>query len=210
MLFILPAKQQVTVDTRQMLFPLDIIFISDDTVIDVARNIQPGYLVTEETSCDMFLEVNAGEADGVEAGDAVSTAIIQQPGMDLSQVISFAIPLAVLGFVCAMVGGMAGLIGGSSSPPKQLRPERTVTVKCPICRKEIEIPEYDRVGRSEALRKHIEAEHSHHSNELGKVHFIGDCKVVNGLCHTHGYSVSKTVRCSKSPLTDEEWAAAWK
>ncbi|GAJ02442.1 unnamed protein product, partial [marine sediment metagenome] len=39
--------------------------------------------------------------------------------------------------------------------------------------------------------------------------FIGGCKVANGICHTHGYSVSKTVRCPKSPLTDEEWAAAW-
>jgi hypothetical protein len=43
----------------------------------------------------------------------------------------------------------------------------------------------------------------------GKVVFIGSCKVSEGLCLTHGYSVSKTVRCPKSPLTDEEWKAAW-
>jgi hypothetical protein len=43
----------------------------------------------------------------------------------------------------------------------------------------------------------------------GKVVFIGSCKVSEGVCLTHGYSVSKTVRCPKSPLTDEEWTAAW-
>ena len=270
MLFILPAKQQVTVDTNQMLFPIDIIFISDDTVIDIASNVQPGYLVTEETPCDLFLEVNAGEAAGVEVGDTVSTATIQQPGFDLSSIISFAIPVAVLGFVCAMAGGVMKVAGGSSSPghssPKQIssgkitkhykgpyltnwqyggysyveedpskkpelwphgmvdyvnpdeviaiaeregiseislasgfweeigykgygekvsiseakkalaearkhvlgnspaHPAEKITVKCPICGKEIEVPEYDRVSRSEALRKHIKKEHGgHHS-----------------------------------------------
>ena len=213
MLFVLPATQVVTVDTSQMLFPIDIIFIKDDAVLSIAGDIPPGYLVTEETPCDMFLEVNAGEAALVEIGNAVDVTITEEPGFDLSGVISFAIPLAVLGFVCAMAGGMARLMGGSSSSPKQLKPERKATVKCPICKQVIEILEYDRVTRSEALRKHIEAEHAHHSPwptpGQGKVYFIGSCKVVAGLCHTHGYSVSKTVRCPKSPLTDEEWGAAY-
>jgi uncharacterized membrane protein (UPF0127 family) len=217
MLFILPTKEQVTVDTSKMLFPLDIIFISESTVIDVASNIEPGYLVTEETPCDMFLEVNAGEAAEVEVGDTVTTAVIQPPGFDFSQIMSFAIPVAALGFVCAMAGGMAKLMGGSSSSPKrgELPQAEKVTVKCPICGEEIKIGEYNRVSRSEALKKHVEAEHAHHS--LGstgsqrekETRFIGDCKVADGLCHTHGYSVSQTVRCPKSPLTDEEWKAAW-
>ena len=49
--------------------------------------------------------------------------------------------------------------------------------------------------------------------------FIGGCKVSEGLfwgkrypgryrC-THGYSVSKTVRCPRSELTDEEWQTVW-
>ena len=119
MLFVLPEKRPVTVDTSQMLFPLDIIFISESLVVDVASNIQPGYLVTEETPCDMFLEVNAGETAGVEVGDAVTTATIQQPGTNFGQIVSFAIPLAALGFVCTMAGGMARLMGGSSSSPKR-------------------------------------------------------------------------------------------
>lgn len=113
-LFVLPSAQEVSVDTTGMSFALDIIFISDDTVIEVARNVPPGYLVTEETLCDAFLEVNAGEAISVEPGDSVSTATIQQ-GMNFSQIMSFAIPLATLGFVCAMAGGMAKLVGSSSS-----------------------------------------------------------------------------------------------
>ena len=39
--------------------------------------------------------------------------------------------------------------------------------------------------------------------------FIGGCKVSDGLCLTHGYSVSKTVRCPESALTDEEWQTVW-
>ncbi|GAI23445.1 unnamed protein product, partial [marine sediment metagenome] len=44
--------------------------------------------------------------------------------------------------------------------PRRL-PQTTlpVTVPCPICSKVIEIPEYDKVTRTEALRKHIEKEH---------------------------------------------------
>lgn len=133
MLFVLGTKRQVTVDTSQMMFPLDIIFISESIVIDVASDIQPGYLVTEETPCDMFLEVNAGEAAGVEVGDTVSTATIQQPGFDWSQIISFAIPVAALGFVCAMAGGVIKLAGGSSSSPKQLPQTHTGAPVCTAC-----------------------------------------------------------------------------
>lgn len=43
----------------------------------------------------------------------------------------------------------------------------------------------------------------------GHSRFIGGCKVSNGLCLTHGYSVSKTVKCPKSELTDEEWSTVW-
>ena len=120
MLFVLPSKQAVSVDTTGMNFPLDIVFISDNIVIDVATNIEPGYQVTEETPCDVFLEINAGEAAEVGAGDTVTIAIIQGPGFDWRSIISFAIPVAALGFVCAMAGGIARLMGGSSSSPKLL------------------------------------------------------------------------------------------
>lgn len=39
--------------------------------------------------------------------------------------------------------------------------------------------------------------------------FIGSCRVDEGQCLTHGYPVSKTMRCPKSELTDDEWQAVW-
>ena len=378
MLFVLGTKRQVTVDTSQMLFPIDIIFISEGLVIDVASDIQPGYLVTEETLCAAFLEVNAGEATGVEVGDTVSTATIQQPGFDWSSIMSFATPLAALGFVCAMAGGVMKLAGGSSSSPRHLShagqsdiqgkgtiKERLVKLGVNFVNQVIEDIQMGRnpwlytcegsagrvfagdsgvhvpaanivelvkrdpdmvyknalwdmvmlsleefpeepwarglattdVMRSELkVRKlgvesltkeeeeayyyapslqlrvdmligmfpketHLAVEKisliypppytlkvyefvspdtfreiyrttfslvdverliggsSSSPKQLSRgsagsqwekeTRFIGGCKVVNGLCHTHGYSVSKTVRCPKSPFTDEEWGAAW-
>lgn len=114
MLFILPSRQAISVDTTQMNFPIDIIFIKDNSVLDIASDIDPGCLVTEETSCDSFLEINAGEAASVEAGDAVSVEVTPSEGFDFSQIVSFAIPLAAIGFVSAVVGGM--LMSGSGSP----------------------------------------------------------------------------------------------
>jgi len=113
MLFILPSTQQVTVTTQDMLFPIDIIFIANNTVLDVASNIQPGYEVTEETPCDMFLEVNAGEAS-VSSGDTVSVEYLSTVVDNISQIMSFAVPLAALGFVCAMAGGMLSSTSSSS------------------------------------------------------------------------------------------------
>jgi len=47
-------------------------------------------------------------------------------------------------------------------PEEAKRLPQTVhaTVTCPICGKVIDIPEYDSVTRSEALKRHIEREHT--------------------------------------------------
>ena len=119
-LFVLPSEQVVSVDTTGMGFPLDIIFISNNTVIDVARNIEPDYLVTEETPCDSFLEVNAGEAIGIEAGDTVPAE--ELPPLDnYNPYIASLVPLALLGFVCAMAGGMASMMTSSSHSSSEVR-----------------------------------------------------------------------------------------
>lgn len=39
--------------------------------------------------------------------------------------------------------------------------------------------------------------------------FIGSCRVDEGQCLTHGYPVSKTMRCPGSELTDDEWQTVW-
>ncbi|MFA5761734.1 MAG: DUF192 domain-containing protein, partial [Dehalococcoidales bacterium] len=105
MLFILSEQRSITVTTTPMLFPIDIIFIADGLVIDVVSNVAPGYLVTEQTPCSMFLEVNTGEAEGIRSGDAIGIYIIQT-GADtdsISPVVSFA-GLMILGTFMVNMG----------------------------------------------------------------------------------------------------------
>ncbi|MFC1903073.1 ArdC-like ssDNA-binding domain-containing protein, partial [Chloroflexota bacterium] len=74
MLFDLGFKQTIQVTTVPMLFPLDIAFLSDDlSVTEVYRSVEPGYLVTSQVPARYFLEVNAGELEGVEPGDGAFT-----------------------------------------------------------------------------------------------------------------------------------------
>jgi hypothetical protein len=69
MLFDLGWEQTIEVTTVPMLFPIDIAFFSDDlTVIELYRNMEPGYLVTAQSPARYFLEVNAGELADIEAG----------------------------------------------------------------------------------------------------------------------------------------------
>ena len=54
-----------------------------------------------------------------------------------------------------MVTDEAEYVPVSSEPNPEL-----VTVKCPICEDIIEVPEYDAVSRSEALKRHLDEKHS--------------------------------------------------
>lgn len=50
--------------------------------------------------------------------------------------------------------------GNGEKPSSELEEYSAATfVACPICGKIIEVPEYDKISRSDALRKHIEKEH---------------------------------------------------
>jgi len=70
MLFDLGIEQTIEVTTVPMLFPLDIAFFSEDlSVTEVYRGVEPGYLVTSQVPARYFLEVNAGELEGIEPGD---------------------------------------------------------------------------------------------------------------------------------------------
>jgi len=129
MLFILPMRQTVQVDTTDMSFPIDVVFISNNTVVDMASNIQPGYLVTPSTLCDMFMEVNAGETEGIAVGDEVTTVITTQPGINLSQIALLIVPLSVLGFAFAMVGWMFKSLAEEEHRPAL--PERSETSYLP-------------------------------------------------------------------------------
>jgi uncharacterized membrane protein (UPF0127 family) len=77
MLFDLGYEKTIEVTTAPMLFPLDIAFLSDDFIItEIYRNIEPGYLVTSQQPARYFIEVNAGELEGVASGDQASVEML--------------------------------------------------------------------------------------------------------------------------------------
>jgi len=74
MLFDMGYEQVIGVTTAPMLFPLDIAFLSQDLVVtEVYRDVEPGLLLNSASPACFFLEVNAGELEGVEAG---ATAVL--------------------------------------------------------------------------------------------------------------------------------------
>ena len=70
MLFDLGYDHIIQVTTEEMLFNLDIAFISSSLeVVDILQDVAPGNLVASGAAAAYFLEVNAGELSGVEVGD---------------------------------------------------------------------------------------------------------------------------------------------
>ncbi len=77
MLFDLGFEQTIHVTTVPMLFPLDIAFLSEElTITEVYQNVEPGYLVTSTQPARHFIEVNAGELEGIAPGDMVSVDLL--------------------------------------------------------------------------------------------------------------------------------------
>ena len=70
-------SKSIQIDMSRMLFPLDIIFInSTQGVVGVMSDVQPGEIDVlfenvEYPGARLFLEINAGEAEGIEDGDGV-------------------------------------------------------------------------------------------------------------------------------------------
>jgi len=68
---------RIDINMQQMLFPLDIIFISSNLeVVGVLHDVQPGeeayFEATRTPGARFFLEVNAGEASDINVGDPVT------------------------------------------------------------------------------------------------------------------------------------------
>jgi len=115
MLFVLPQDQVVTVTTQGLNFLIDIIFVSSQPqVVDVVREVPPDMLVTEGTLVRYFLEVNAGEAEGVESGAPVSISVIQGAETTewISPVVSFAGVVMVGALMVKMGKTMADVMLG--------------------------------------------------------------------------------------------------
>ncbi len=102
MLFDLGGDQAVSVTTVPMLFNLDIVFISSSLqVVDVIRNVAPGQILTENTPVRFFMEVNAGETQGIAAGNSVSITgytPAAAAAFDFGSIIEAFLPLLVMGF----------------------------------------------------------------------------------------------------------------
>jgi uncharacterized membrane protein (UPF0127 family) len=110
MLFDMGLEQTIQVTTVPMLFSLDIAFLSDNMVVtEVYRDIEPGYLVTSTSPARYFLEVNAGELTGVNAGDQASLEVIST--QDTTASADWITPLvSFMGFALAGLF-MVGIVG---------------------------------------------------------------------------------------------------
>ena len=108
----------IQIDMTGMLFPLDIIFInSTQGVVSVMNNVVPGMSATLDNEtypgARCFLEVNAGEAEGIEDGDSVSIEGYAQPAqLDISGLISIV-------FVALLAFMMFKVVGRTLEPPKE-------------------------------------------------------------------------------------------
>lgn len=83
------------------------------------------------------------------------------PQQQTNDVFGFGMFLILMGFTFGLVKSVAT---DEVEPQRKLLPmtetrKPAVTVTCPICHKVIEIPEYNGMTRSDALKKHIDREH---------------------------------------------------
>jgi len=100
MLFDTGWEQIAQVTTVPMLFPLDIFFFSQTLVVtEVCRNIEPGYIVTSTLPARYFLEVNAGELEGIESGDRASVEFLPSEEMPVVIPDWMSTMMSFLGFV---------------------------------------------------------------------------------------------------------------
>lgn len=73
MLFIFPRAEKYGFWMKGMRFPLDIIWVSEEKVVHIERNISPTSRETfrPDVAADQVIEVNAGSADQLREGDRI-------------------------------------------------------------------------------------------------------------------------------------------
>lgn len=115
MLFDLGTDQSyIAIDMSRVLFSLDIIFINNTQgVVGVLRNVNPGeeayFQAITTPGARYFVEVNAGEAEGIEVGDSVSIQGVIIPTF-FELVLPILAATVIAGGVVATVG--KGLLWG--------------------------------------------------------------------------------------------------
>ena len=137
----------IGVNTLEVLFNLDIAFVSDDLIVtEVLRDVTPGLNFTSSYPSRYFLEVNSGELEGVEVGDSVVVTGIALPVSSIiGQVLPSVMTIVVLGVFMYMTKGMWSPKSGAAK-------------YCPICGTELE----SGPGRSlkASAREHFHIAHS--------------------------------------------------
>ncbi len=77
----------------------------------------------------------------------------------MNDALAFGMSLMFIALMFGLVKSLVTDVAGEK-PPRRLSQTKAVTVTCPICHKVIEIPEYNRTTRSDALKRHMEKEHT--------------------------------------------------
>jgi uncharacterized membrane protein (UPF0127 family) len=104
MLFDLGRDTVFTVTTKEMLFTIDIIRISNSMIVtDVAHDVLPGQLITSAHPARYFLEVNAGEASDLSPADHVTFQLMASAAPQQVDIAGFAAALLVISFMVTMV-----------------------------------------------------------------------------------------------------------
>lgn len=79
MIFVFPKKSQYSFWTKGMKFPIDIIYVSDDTIVDIYKNISPKdssgkiSIINTNMQANYVIELKGGSADkyGITSGTIV-------------------------------------------------------------------------------------------------------------------------------------------
>ncbi len=116
-------EQIIQVTTVPMLFPIDIVFLSESlTVAEVYRNVEPGLVITPTSPARYFLEVNTGDLKGTEVGDTAQVEVLPQAEMPPSNVVWTPMMVSMFGFLVMgvfMAAIVKNLVADAIKPEKR-------------------------------------------------------------------------------------------
>ncbi len=126
MLLVLPVQQVATIDMTGMLFPLDVVFISGQFRVVSVVTLEPEDQPVSLTA-SYILEVNAGEAEGVEPGDAVDLYVAQAAAeAATTQLIHPVVNVAAMLMGATLVGKMGKTLADVAFREPKPEKERTL------------------------------------------------------------------------------------
>jgi uncharacterized membrane protein (UPF0127 family) len=150
MLFDTGWEHFISVTTEPMIFPIDIVWISSTlSAADLIREVEPNQILTSDSPCRYFLEVNAGETEGIEIGDQVSVLILSRASQQ-DAIATFAASTITLGFVA----GLAKSIISSTLPQTTecfADTEHTVGQSMIFCQTDLDDSFREAIRRAKAL-----------------------------------------------------------